>query len=143
MENGHTEKKKPYVALPEVTKKNKDNQGFTLLKTQDCIKGVTCFGCRKKGYLIATCKETSKKERKHVWDTKEKEFKDNASTSTKNKTKKMTRVINQAVKEVSSSEEEEDEDEKGAVYTMACIKHLMTLGQGHKVSMLVLRTVTA
>ena len=40
-------------------------------------------------------------------------------------------MINQAVKEETSSEEEEDEDEKGAAYTKACIEHLMMLGQGH------------
>ena len=39
-------------------------------------------------------------------------------------------MINQAVKEYSSSEEEENGDEEGAAYTKACIEHLMTLGQG-------------
>ena len=40
-------------------------------------------------------------------------------------------MINQAIKEVTSSEEDEDENKKGGAYTKACIEHLMTLGQGH------------
>ena len=40
-------------------------------------------------------------------------------------------MINQTAEKEISSEEEENEDKEGAAYTKACIKHLMTLGQGH------------
>ena len=101
LENGLSEGKKPYpttvegmktimvdykapgVTAPTAAKKNKDDYGVALW-----IKGVTCFGCGKKGHFLKDCKMTSNKERQKAWDVRRKKFGDPASASTREKTKK-------------------------------------------------------
>ena len=74
LENGHIEQKKPYPtivedmktlmadytvpggAAPTAARKSVDDQGVVFAETQEWIKRATCFGCREKGHLLATCK---------------------------------------------------------------------------------------
>jgi predicted transcriptional regulator len=99
---------------PKTATKDEDNQGIVFAETQEWIKIATCFGCGKKRQLLEDCKMTPKKERQKVWGTMHKEF-DNAASavaSTRMKTKKTMGVINQTMKEVTSSEEDEDKDKR-------------------------------
>ena len=98
--------KAPGVTAPRVERKDNDNQGIAFAETRKGKHdGWVCFGCRKKDHILKYCTTTSKKEKTEIWNLKNNNFKDDAygAFSTRTKTKKTTTVINQAVKEETSS----------------------------------------